>query len=451
MLTNVKNPVYSINFKDDKTKTKLDLELRLKQPYDCNFNLNINLDYELYIKECNKKISINSSILTNYNSINNTVDFLDIKINYFPDSITSDYNDTNVNNIINNDSNVNNIINNYTNINNIINNDENKLTNINNINENLDDNKVESEYFVEVEDDNDNSSNIEFFIESEENINNSNIDFYVDSESDDENKKNVSNASTFESICSSPKKKTGDIIDDIVKQDDDNIMKKNDDIVKKNDDNIVKDEKYYEDRIKAILNKQNKNKFYERNYLNYLVDEDKNSNHNISRDSLPISTNSDGKNNVIYKIINNEPNIDSHNHRPKIEDKLIEFLNEKPKVVIDPEESKSNTDIYNKLYCHLELLTCSSNKFSINANILYIIADLMKFIDNFSIEGSEKKKILIDTLNKFLIEKNFSESYINYIRKNICPGFIDILILVEKRKVVIKKKSNCFFPWIICS
>lgn len=456
MLTNIKNQVYSINFNDDKTKTKLDLELRLKQPQDCNFILSLNLDYELFIKEFDKKILINSNFLTDYNSNDNTVKVLNLKINYVP-IVNENSNDNFVDNVKENDV------------------KDTSSEYFIDDNENVD--VDTSEYFVEVEtEDDENNSNIEFFIDSENDddnalYNENDDDNVVYNENDDILKQN-------DDIL----KQNGDIKqnDDILNKYDDNnnsvynendILKRNDDSnvvynenyydiddikqnddMKENDDDIVKDEKYYEDRIKAILNKQQKYKYYERSIdLGNL--ENVNSSHNISRDSLSISSNNssdDGKNNVVYKIINKQQNIDSINHIPKIEDKLVEFLNDKPRVAIDPKETKSNVDIYNKMYCHLELLTCSSSRTSLIPNILYIIADLMKFIDNFSIEGEEKKKILVDTLSKFLKDKKFSDNDINYIITNICPGFIDILILVEKRKVIIRKKSNCFFPWI-CS
>jgi hypothetical protein len=65
----------------------------------------------------------------------------------------------------------------------------------------------------------------------------------------------------------------------------------------------------------------------------------------------------------------------------------------------------------------------------------------MKFIDNFDIKGIDKKNIIISTIKKFLLDENCSN--IDYIIDNICPNLIDILVSVDKRKVVIKKKSKC--------
>lgn len=369
MLTNIKNQVYSINFNDDKTKTKLDLELRLKQPQDCNFIISLNLDYELFIKEFDKKILINSNFLTDYNSYDNTVKVLNLKINYVPIVVNENSNDNFVDNVKVKENDVKDTSSEY----------------FIDDNENVD--VDTSEYFI---DDNENVDTSEYFVEveTEDDENNSNIEFFIDSENDDDNvvyNENDILKRNDDSYVSYVVQNENDYDIDDIKQNDD---------MKENDDDIVKDEKYYEDRIKAILNKQQKYKYYERN-IDIGNLENVKSSHNISRDSLSISSNNssdDGKNNVVYKIINKQQNIDSINHIPKIEDKLVEFLNDKPRVAIDPNETKSNVDIYNKMYCHLELLTCSSSRTSLIPNILYIIADLMKFIDNFSIEGEEKKK-----------------------------------------------------------
>ena len=139
------------------------------------------------------------------------------------------------------------------------------------------------------------------------------------------------------------------------------------------------------------------------------------------------------------------------------------------------------SDIEDKVYYHLKLITLSSTDTS--NNIVIIVTELVKFIDNFRIEGDNKKKIIISVIKKFLSEENNSkylpfdvcnhwEEYqtengvtywwnnvtdrsswvkpeyqnvnIDYIINTVCSKLIDILISVDKRKIIIKKKSFCY-------
>ena len=87
------------------------------------------------------------------------------------------------------------------------------------------------------------------------------------------------------------------------------------------------------------------------------------------------------------------------------------------------------------------------SSYDINKNIIYIIIDLIKFINNFKLKGTHKKKILIKTLNTFLKEKKYIHT--DYIIHTICPDLIDILISIDRRKIILKKHlSSCFYPFI---
>ena len=44
---------------------------------------------------------------------------------------------------------------------------------------------------------------------------------------------------------------------------------------------------------------------------------------------------------------------------------------------------------------------------------------------------------------KYYVYNDYRFLPIDYIINNICPDLIDILVSVDKRKVVIKKKSKC--------
>jgi hypothetical protein len=141
-----------------------------------------------------------------------------------------------------------------------------------------------------------------------------------------------------------------------------------------------------------------------------------------------------------------------------------------------PQFSSETSVIEDKIQYHLELITSSTDN-----NIIFIITNLVKFIDNFPIEGINKKNIIISVIKKFLSHENNSKylrdnqweehqsddgqtywwnnitdvstwtkpivqtSNIDYIINNICSPLIDILISVDKRKIVLKKNSSCCF------
>ena len=124
------------------------------------------------------------------------------------------------------------------------------------------------------------------------------------------------------------------------------------------------------------------------------------------------------------------------------------------------------SDIEYKIQYHLKLITTYTD---VN-NIIDITTKLVKFIDNFPIEGSNKKNIIISVIKKFLSEKNdnqweehqsdddrtywwnnisdistWTKPNIDYIIDTICSPLIDILISVDKRKIVLTKNKSCCF------
>jgi hypothetical protein len=71
----------------------------------------------------------------------------------------------------------------------------------------------------------------------------------------------------------------------------------------------------------------------------------------------------------------------------------------------------------------------------------------MKFVENFNIDGMDKKTLLISSIKKFLSIEKLNSPEIDMILDKICPELIDILLLVDKRKIIIREKLNCFIPW----
>ena len=124
---------------------------------------------------------------------------------------------------------------------------------------------------------------------------------------------------------------------------------------------------------------------------------------------------------------------------------------EEPPIEEAPPTEASNKDdiiieIENKLFNHLGFLL-SNDGISIMNNIVHVVTELMKFIDNFFIKGGDKKEIILTTLKKYLISENYDEQSINLIIDVVCPELIDILVSVDKRKIMIKKRLSCIFPW----
>jgi len=126
---------------------------------------------------------------------------------------------------------------------------------------------------------------------------------------------------------------------------------------------------------------------------------------------------------------------------------LVTLLNKNDVSLEDIELAPSTTDesVDNKLFYHLKLLL-SVDSINISTNIVYIVTELMKFVDNFDLAGKDKKSVIINTIHKYLLDAN-TEKNIDYIINTICPELVDILISIDKRKIKIKQKMNCFIPW----
>lgn len=104
-------------------------------------------------------------------------------------------------------------------------------------------------------------------------------------------------------------------------------------------------------------------------------------------------------------------------------------------------------EIVNNLVVHIKILL---NDFKINnKNILYILVELMKFIDNFNIENLDKKKLIIYCLKKFIHENTDcieNKSEIKTLINSFIDDLIDISISIATKKIKLKKKNSIFFP-----
>lgn len=124
-----------------------------------------------------------------------------------------------------------------------------------------------------------------------------------------------------------------------------------------------------------------------------------------------------------------------------IENKLITLLNDSSIVPTQLEVvNNDNEDIEEKVYYHLKLISTDTD---IKNNITFIIAQLVKFVDNFKIPGFRKKELVISSIHRVLDEQKVDKENIDYMINNLCPEMIDMLISVDRRKTSIKKKSIC--------
>ena len=106
-----------------------------------------------------------------------------------------------------------------------------------------------------------------------------------------------------------------------------------------------------------------------------------------------------------------------------------------------------NEDMENKLLYHLVVLLQDQQ---INTNtLMYIIVELMRFMNNYDIEGEDKKSSIMYILEKFV---DSNEEYIENkedIKKFIytfSSEFINIISAISDKKIRIKIKKSCFFP-----
>jgi len=157
--------------------------------------------------------------------------------------------------------------------------------------------------------------------------------------------------------------------------------------------------------------------------------------------SISINSNStDSTKKYKIKVDDNEIDLTSMKNMKQmhIEDKLLQLLDD------DPYENK--TSLQKKINYKLRLTTAMNN-ISPTKNIIFIITELMKYIDNFDLSGEDKKTMIISSIKSFLIDEKINEQDINFIVNTVCPELIDILISVDKRDITIKKQISCFLPW----
>ena len=167
----------------------------------------------------------------------------------------------------------------------------------------------------------------------------------------------------------------------------------------KNDDQIVIDEKPIIDYISPVSDVVKK-------------DDD------IS--SITGSVNSSESISKKYKIKMDETeSFDINTGKPKkinIEDKLLKLLSEDSNTLAD---ESNQISIQKKLNYQLRLTTAMNN-ISPTKNIIFIVTELMKYIDNFDLKGGDKKQLIISSIKSFLVSEKVKQGTIDFIVNTVC-------------------------------
>jgi len=202
------------------------------------------------------------------------------------------------------------------------------------------------------------------------------------------------------------------------------LKAKNEQIEKQNEKLIEEENKVEESKTTDIPDKFNQN-----NIISFLKTELQ----NIKNDEKQLDTLNENDKEKINEL------------KEKYSEREVERPNLIPKEIVeDPNNLAFNLE--GEIYEHLKLII-SDDLNMIYTNLIYVITELMKFVETFNMEGFDKKKFIIDSIKKFLIYQKMNSPETDFILDTVCPELIDVLLLVDKRKIIIRKKLNCFIPW----
>jgi hypothetical protein len=104
------------------------------------------------------------------------------------------------------------------------------------------------------------------------------------------------------------------------------------------------------------------------------------------------------------------------------------------------------------IYLYEQLCDILGNKTINTENIVKVLTELMKCVDNYPHLCGEAKKELVIRVIKRVVENNVIEedNLLAVFVDIFIPSIIDSLMLVEKRDIIIKsrkKQKFCFFPF----
>ena len=406
--------VIQLCFNKETPKSNFNLILKINPNNDYDFNMILTISNDIYVKEFDKILSTHNIISIIYNNNSNKYDF-DTKISYTlsdkPLIIEDTYQrNKEIDNII---SDLLSYMEKFKEEMNI--NDEMKVKEEMNINDEM---KVKEEMNLndemKVKDDEMNLNN-EMKVKEDDEMNLNNEMKVKDDEMNLNNEMKVKEDDEM-NLNNEMKVKDDEMnLNDEMKVKEDDETNLNDEMKVKDDDMNLNDETNLNEEMKVKEDEE----------IVIVKEETK-----IIKPKIKIKTPDDEK----KKFFNKK--------KPIIETKLLELLNDsKTNNFLNKTINTNNekNEIEDKILYHLKLITLST--MDISTNIILIVTELMKFIDNYNLKGIEKKNIILSTIGKFLEDENYPNK--DYIINTICPELIDILVSVDKRKIMIRRNVSC--------
>lgn len=237
-----------------------------------------------------------------------------------------------------------------------------------------------------------------------------------------------------------------------------NILEKQD--LKNNIDEYYSIEKNKINKLQNLYSLFEKNKLsIEEKYENLILEENKNWKEELKEEKIKeLESNFDLIKNKINNLIDISEDIDDTqdilnqfifnlNEHLNLNESETESEGEDKKLTYVEDNYIPNKDIENKLLYHLIVLL-QDQKLN-KDTLMYIIVELMKYINNFNIKGKEKKSYILYILRNFIdtneddIEnKEDMKSFLTIFSND----FIDIISAISDKKIRIKLKTSCFFP-----
>jgi hypothetical protein len=381
---------------DSNDVDKLHIKIVLDEENNDLFTIELQTSFEIYISELQKSITINtSSFIENKNKKH-------VKIQTKKDYIL--HNSTEI---------IDNLVKQINELKEKLSGNQSIIVDTNNI-EIDDDTQEEDKNKDENKEENDDNDDKFVIKEQEEDENKEDEDnddkFVIKEQEEDENKEDDDNDQFVIKEQEEDENKENDDNDQFV------IKEQEEDENKEDDDN---DDKFV---IKEQEDDDDKNKKESKKHIDQII--------NILQDTTQISIELDDIVKNLKKNVKNEP--------------LIKLINDNSINLkhIEHDYNKGGKKEQELLY-HLKFLL-SIGKTSLSTNMIYIVTEMMKFVEKYNLNGLEKKDLIISTLKTYLYSVDIHLANQDYLLSTICPELIDVLISVDSRKIKIRKNFNCF-------
>lgn len=108
----------------------------------------------------------------------------------------------------------------------------------------------------------------------------------------------------------------------------------------------------------------------------------------------------------------------------------------------DDDISKNELHIIKELYFHLKIL-CSRNEEILKDRFIYIIAELLRLITPYKLTDINNKRLIIMTIKLLIENEHIASDNLNITIDFILNDVIDVMILIDRRKIKIKERLSC--------